>query len=132
MKFERESSKLLIFTWLDESATITTGIESSVKREVSSVEFDYKVVYDREDKYNDVIGFYHTHPPGANFLSQIDEDTMSQWVRCLGKDLVCLIETEEKLNGWIFTRGPDGKVYYYSINAWTENDINYNISRKEL
>lgn len=66
----------------------------------AAVEFNYNDIYKREDTYHDVIGFYHTHPSGLNCMSAVDTETMAQWVKCLGKRLFCLIETEENLNAW--------------------------------
>lgn len=92
----------------------------------SSVNFSYQMVYDREDKYHDIVGFYHTHPSGMNCMSSIDVETMNQWARCLGKSLICLIETDTQLNGWAFVK--DGnEVTHRPINVHTDNDVVYNI-----
>jgi len=92
-----------------------------------AVEFDYKSVWDREDKYKDVAGFYHTHPSGMNQMSQIDINTMVQWVKCLGKSLICIIETDEKVNGWLFTKSDTGKINFQEIGVSTNNDVNYDV-----
>ena len=94
-----------------------TSIDSCTQKQVASVEFDYKKVFDREDKYEDIAGFYHTHPSGMNMMSSIDIETMNQWVRCLGKSLICVIETEEKLNAWAFIKGQDLDVRHKQIQA---------------
>jgi len=91
-----------------------------------AVEFDYDRVFKREDKYHDVVGFYHTHPSGLNRMSQIDIETMNQWVRCLGKSLICVIETEEKINGWLFSKDGD-KISYREVHVSSTNDVNYDI-----
>ncbi len=92
-----------------------------------SVEFDYKKVFEREDKYKDVVGFYHTHPPGCFSMSSTDIETMTQWVKCLGKSLICVIECENVLNSWLFVKNEDGGVSYIDVNANTTNNINYYI-----
>ncbi|MHA1675806.1 MAG: Mov34/MPN/PAD-1 family protein [Candidatus Njordarchaeales archaeon] len=103
-----------------------TSIDYYTQEQVGSVEFDYQKIYEREDKYHDIIGFYHTHPSGMNFMSQTDVETMTQWVKCLGKSLSCLIETDSKLNGWIFFKN-NGKVEHREIYVQTRNDVNYDM-----
>lgn len=78
--------------------------EHYTQENTASVEFDYQRVYDMEDQFHNVVGFYHTHPSGMNYMSQIDMETMSQWSKCLGKSLLCVIETKEKLNAWVALR----------------------------
>lgn len=104
-----------------------TAIDFYTQENPTSVEFDYEAVYQREDKYQDIVGFYHTHPSGMNKMSQIDIDTMTQWVRCLGKSLVCVIETEEQKNAWLFVKEENGKVSYRDALVASANDINYDI-----
>lgn len=104
-----------------------TAINFYTQENPVSVEFDYKAAFDREDKYNDIVGFYHTHPSGMNRMSQIDIDTMTQWVKCLGKSLICVIETEEKKNGWLFSKDEAGNVSYREVHVSSVNDVNYDV-----
>jgi proteasome lid subunit RPN8/RPN11 len=106
---------------------LTTGIGFCTQENYAAVEFDYKTVYEREDRYSDVVGFYHTHPPGLNSMSQTDVDTMEQWAKCLGKSLICLIETDTQINGWRFYKDEAGKILYHEIKAESINDINYDV-----
>ncbi|KKM66895.1 hypothetical protein LCGC14_1476600 [marine sediment metagenome] len=106
---------------------LVTGIDFGTQNQVASVEFDYQKVYDREDKYHDVVGFYHTHPSGMNRMSSIDVETMKQWVKCLGKDLMCVIQTDEAINGWMFVKGDNGVIVCKNIQVSTGNDVNYDI-----
>lgn len=107
---------------------IVTGIDPGTQGNPVAVAFDYQSVYDREDTYRDVAGFYHTHPSGMNAMSSVDIETMTQWVNCLGKNLVCLIETEQRINGWLFTKDKTtGKVTYQEINVDTPNDVHYDL-----
>ena len=46
----------------------------------ASVEFDWDWVLDREERYGDVLGFYHTHPAGLAAPSDRDLRT---WFRRL-------------------------------------------------
>lgn len=106
---------------------LTTGIGFCTQENDASVEFDYKAVYEREDRYSDVVGFYYTSSSEANNMSQTDIDTMEQWVKCLGKSLICLIETEAQINGWRFYKDDVGKILYHEIKSESINDVNYDV-----
>lgn len=105
---------------------IVTGIDSCTQKKAASVEFDYQKVFAREDTYHDIAGFYHTHPSGMSQMSATDVETMKQWVSCLGKSLICLIETDETINGWIFVKTDEG-VAHQTLMVHTANNVNYNI-----
>jgi hypothetical protein len=111
---------------------LVTGIDACTQKQAASVEFDYQKVYDREDTYHDVVGFFHTHPSGMNSMSSIDIETMKQWVKCLGKDLMCVIQTEEEINGWLFVKGDNGTITCKDIQVNTGNDVNYDIWFEEM
>lgn len=106
---------------------MVTAIDFYTQKQVASVEFDYNKVFEREDKYKDIVGFYHTHPAGCVTMSKTDISTMVQWVKCLGKALVCLIECENRLYSWIFYKDEAGEISYKDIKATTNNDVNYNL-----
>lgn len=75
--------------------------------ERSSVEFPWQWVLEREDNHGDIIGFYHTHPGSglqSAHYSARDNETMSQWVECLGKPLICAIESGPALRVWLFRK----------------------------
>jgi proteasome lid subunit RPN8/RPN11 len=72
-----------------------------------SVEFDWAWVLDREERYGDVAGFFHTHPAGLPAPSQRDQRTMRAWVSCLGKPLLCLVESDGLLAAYIFRSDED-------------------------
>jgi len=105
---------------------LATAINFYTQKQIASVEFDYASVFEREDKYKDVVGFFHTHPSGCTSMSQTDIDTMVQWVKCLGKALLCIIECDKQLYAWIFYKNED-KILNKEIKATTTNDTNYNI-----
>jgi proteasome lid subunit RPN8/RPN11 len=73
----------------------------------ASVQFDWAWVLDREERRGDILGFFHTHPPEGSQPSQRDVRTMRAWVSCLGKPLLCLISSEDTLNGYLFTDDED-------------------------
>ena len=105
---------------------LATSIGSYILGLDKLVEFNYKDVYDREDNYADVVGFYHTHSPELNQMSSIDIQTMTQWVSCLGKSLICLIETNEQISGWILIKG-EHEITYREVSVQIKSDVNYDI-----
>ena len=75
-----------------------------------SVEFDWAWVLLREERLRDVLGFHHTHPAGLTRPSGRDVRTMRAWVGCLGKPLLCVIESDDRLAAYVFrTDGDDGQ-----------------------
>ena len=60
-------------------------------------------------------------------MSNIDVETMKQWVKCLGKSLVCAIETDETLNAWMFVKDDSGGISIKDIQINTGNDVNYDV-----
>jgi proteasome lid subunit RPN8/RPN11 len=73
----------------------------------ASVEFDWAWVLAREERSRDVLGFYHTHPAGLATPSWRDVRTMRAWVGCLGKPLLCIIESEGGLAAYVFRTDTD-------------------------
>lgn len=78
------------------------------KGEMVEVSFNYEKIYELEDAKHNVLGFYHTHPCGCSDYSDTDVRTMSAWVTCLGKSLLCLVESDT-LRGWFFAKNGDIK-----------------------
>ncbi len=68
----------------------------------SSVDFDADWVLEREESRGDVVGFFHTHPPGVPGPSDRDNRTMRAWVSAFGKPLLCLIETDRKVRACLY------------------------------
>ncbi len=72
----------------------------------ASVDADWAWALAREETEGDVLGFGHTHPPGAGTSpSARDIRTMQAWCSALGKPLLCLIaegENLERPDGYIF------------------------------
>ena len=60
------------------------------------------LVLNRAQWKRDVIGFMHTHPNMSATPSQTDVETMRAWCFTLGRPLLCLIEGNEGLLGWVF------------------------------
>jgi proteasome lid subunit RPN8/RPN11 len=75
--------------------------------EPTSVAFDWSWTLEREERYGDVVGFYHTHPTGLASPSERDVRTMRAWVSCLGKPLLCLIQSGDNLGATLFRTDTD-------------------------
>ena len=73
----------------------------------ASVDIDWAWILEREEGRGDVIGFWHTHPFGLDGPSRRDVRTMRAWVSCLGKPLLCLIQTEDILAAYCFQTAED-------------------------
>ena len=76
-----------------------------------SVDFDWKKVVKRR---RNIIGFNHTHPGGMSTPSSIDDNTMTGWVKALGKPLLCAIESNEQ-KIFLYERAEDRTVHYREI-----------------
>ncbi len=77
--------------------------------EAASVEAAWDWALDREERFGDVVGFFHTHPRGTDAQpSSRDMRTMNAWCRALGKPLLCIIAAGRMLNGCLFVY-PDGE-----------------------
>lgn len=74
----------------------------------ASVEFDWSWVWEREERFGDILGFYHTHPAGLAAPSARDVRTMRAWVSCLGKPLLCVICSGDALVAHVFADDEDG------------------------
>jgi hypothetical protein len=89
----------------------------------ASVEFDWAWVMEREERYGDVAGFFHTHPPGLATPSQRDLRTMRAWVSCFGKPLLCLIESGERLSAYLFATDEDAGLPVAQLERFPRNAI---------
>jgi proteasome lid subunit RPN8/RPN11 len=72
-----------------------------------SVQFDWAWVLEREERRGDIVGFFHTHPPGSRLPSKRDVRTMQAWASCLGKPLLCLIAAGDALHAYLFANDED-------------------------
>jgi proteasome lid subunit RPN8/RPN11 len=91
--------------------------------EPASVEFDWAWVLKREEHYGDVLGFYHTHPAGLTTPSGRDVRTMHAWVSCLGKSLICVIESNSNVTAYIFETDEDDGSPLAEIQRFPRNVI---------
>ena len=81
------------------------------------VTFDHRIVYDREDRHGDVVGFLHTHPGMTASPSQTDLDTMRAWVLAMGKPLVCAILGRDGLRAHWFLDDEAEPVEAFTVRA---------------
>jgi hypothetical protein len=89
----------------------------------ASVEFDWNWVLEREERQGDVLGFYHTHPAGAAAPSARDVRTMRAWVSCLGKPLLCVIESNDVLAAHVFATDEDSGQMLDEVERFPRNVI---------
>lgn len=88
-----------------------------------SVEFDWAWVIEREERYGDVAGFFHTHPTGLAAPSQRDLRTMRAWVSCFGKPLLCLIDSGHRLSAHLFQTDEDEGCTVARVERFPRNVI---------
>jgi proteasome lid subunit RPN8/RPN11 len=75
----------------------------------ASVEADWRWTLEREERFHDVVGFYHTHPPAAGAApSRRDVRTMQAWCSALGKPLLCVISCDGRALSTRFADDEDG------------------------
>ncbi len=89
----------------------------------ASVELDWAVILEREERRGDVLGFYHSHPPGAEAPSERDVRTMRAWMSCLGKPLLCVIESGPALRGYLFATDKDPGTPLAEVQRFPRNVI---------
>ena len=70
--------------------------------EPARVCFDGPWVLQREERRQDVLGFYHTHPGLPARPSRRDVRTMRAWCSAFGKPLLCVIAGAEGVRGYRF------------------------------
>jgi proteasome lid subunit RPN8/RPN11 len=87
------------------------------------VEFDWQWALEREERYGDVAGFYHTHAPGHVVPSERDVRTMRAWVSCLGKPLLCLIESGGTLHAYLFATDEDKGLPLAEVQRFPRNAV---------
>ena len=90
----------------DGSGTWRVMLHHLIVGEQTRVEADWSWTLSREENDGDVMGFYHTHPPGFGVQpSRRDIRTMQAWCSALGKPLLCLIAEEAEAGipkGYVF------------------------------
>ena len=89
----------------------------------AGVEFDWSWVLEREERQGDVLGFYHTHPAGAAVPSARDRRTMRAWVSCLGKPLLCVIESDDALVAYLFATDEDSGQAMDEVERFPRNAV---------
>jgi proteasome lid subunit RPN8/RPN11 len=69
----------------------------------ASVEADWQWALRREERYQDVVGFYHTHPPSVGSRpSGRDARTMRAWCGAFGKPLLCVIAAGQRIQTTLY------------------------------
>jgi proteasome lid subunit RPN8/RPN11 len=83
--------------------------------ERTRVEFNGRWALKREETHGDIAGFFHTHPPGCNFVSARDVRTMRAWCSAFGKPLLCVIASAGVVNAWRFDDDDSDGIKLYSV-----------------
>ena len=78
---------------------------------------------EREERYGDVAGFFHTHPQGLAIPSERDLRTMRAWVSCFGKPLLCLIDSGDRLSAFLFQTDEDAGRAVARVERFKRNVI---------
>jgi proteasome lid subunit RPN8/RPN11 len=75
-----------------------------------AVEFDFFTIWQKlkEIEYDEVC-MIHSHPPGANYMSQTDFNMVYGWVQAIGKPIYFPIVTENQVNNFLCQRSPENK-----------------------
>ena len=66
----------------------------------SLVEFNWEECWNRHLNEGDVIGWFHTHPPGAHYMSATDMKTFHSWLVSLGGPRYAVILCDGKVHCW--------------------------------
>lgn len=107
------------------SSTLAYFLESGASGSPVNVEFSWKMAMEREEKSGDVVGFFHTHPPGIETPSTADVNTMKGWVLSLGKPLLSVITSGAITRAFVFTEDGYEEVSLiksYNVNQCDEKD----------
>ena len=83
-------------------------------------------IHKREDKYKDVVGFYKYCSGSIEDIDNSFIKDMDDWTDILKKNILCLIENEDKINGWLF-KHQEGEISYQEVQIYTLNDVNYDV-----
>ena len=89
----------------------------------TEVTFDWDWTLAREERYGDVLGFFHTHPGGFPTPSARDIRTMRAWVTCLGKPLLCVIASGDRLSAYLFKDDEDNGQEVEAVERFPRNVI---------
>lgn len=101
-----------------EAAHILTGVrrgkvwlmrcQRQMQGTPASVEADWRWTLRREERYGDVLGFYHTHPLAAGTApSARDARTMRAWCGAFGKPMLCVISCAGQTQTTLFANDED-------------------------
>lgn len=84
-------------------AMLARFLGKSYKGKRSSVEFSWRSVMRREERFGDVVGFYHTHPGSSPTPSERDVRTLNAWVIAFGKPMLCAIRSGKRWGFYLFS-----------------------------
>jgi proteasome lid subunit RPN8/RPN11 len=83
-----------------DGAIYATLIDNQTQDNPVLVEFDWEAVWRRHLEHRDVLGWFHTHPPGCHTMSGTDKDTFTSWLVALGGPRYAVILCEGQVHAW--------------------------------
>lgn len=87
----------------EDGAIYATLVDNQTQDNPGFVEFDWEAVWKRHLEHRDVLGWFHTHPPGCHAMSHIDKMTFLSWVTALGGPRYAVILCEGRVHAWKLT-----------------------------
>lgn len=87
----------------EDGSYLVSLIDNQSQGNPGMVEFDWQAVIDRHVQHRDVVGLFHTHPPGAHYMSEMDARTFTSWVVALGGPRYAVILCEGLVHAWRLT-----------------------------
>jgi hypothetical protein len=122
---DKESFKVLIDTetaYKDGAPHVmATGIPVYSQQEVEH----------REAIYHNVIGFYFARRAQDATITDEDIASMKGLVDKFGRSLLCLIENDDGIKGWAFSKDDIGEISFHEAYISTSNDVNYDVWLKK-
>jgi len=79
---------------------VCTTIDGDSQGNPGQVEFAWRKCWDRYQSHGDVVGWFHTHPPGAHDMSNTDAATFQSWLVAIGGPRYAVILCEGVVHAW--------------------------------
>lgn len=93
--------------------------------------YSQQEVENRESMYHDVVGFYFAKPGEPAEMTEDDITNMTGLTNKFKRSLLCLIENDDSISGWVFSINDGHIVSYNEIYVRSHNDVNYDVWLKK-
>jgi proteasome lid subunit RPN8/RPN11 len=121
-EFVQEEYFTMVGSRQDDGTIRCSVIDYESQGLAGTVSFDWSKCLERHRTHGDVIGWFHTHPPGAQNLSGQDVKSFRSWTVTLGGPRYAVILCEDAVLAWVLTIGDDTRLHYVQIHATIEED----------